>query len=475
LPGTFLPDEFPMSEKQDTNQAWGGRFTEPVDAFVARFTASVDFDKRLYRHDIMGSIAHATMLAKVGVLSGAERDSIVGGLKQIQAEIEAGTFEWRVDLEDVHMNIEARLTERIGIAGKKLHTGRSRNDQVATDVRLWLRDEIDAVLAEIRRLQQGLIGLAEREADTIMPGFTHLQTAQPVTFGHHLLAWFENLERDHSRFVDVRKRANRLPLGSAALAGTTYPIDREYVRELLGFDDICRNSLDAVSDRDFAIEFCAAAAILLTHLSRFSEELVLWTSSQFNFINLPDRFCTGSSIMPQKKNPDVPELVRGKSGRANGNLIALLTLMKSQPLAYNKDNQEDKEPLFDAVDTVRGCLRAFADMVPAIEPKRDVMREAARRGFSTATDLADYLVKKGVPFRESHEIVGKAVRFGVEQQRDLAQLTLDELRRFWPEIGEDVFAVLTLEGSVSARNHVGGTAPAQVRLAVAEARKRIGG
>jgi len=464
-----------MSKQQDTNQAWGGRFTEPVDAFVARFTASIGFDQRLWRHDIMGSIAHATMLAKVGVLTDAERDAIVDGLKQIQAEIEAGRFEWRVDLEDVHMNIEARLTERIGIAGKKLHTGRSRNDQVATDVRLWLRDEIDAVLAEIRRLQNGLVELAGREADTIMPGFTHLQTAQPVTFGHHLLAWFENLERDHQRFTDVRKRANRLPLGSAALAGTTYPIDRELVRELLGFDEICRNSLDAVSDRDFAIEFCAAAAILLTHLSRFSEELVLWTSAQFNFINLPDRFCTGSSIMPQKKNPDVPELVRGKAGRVNGDLVALLTLMKSQPLAYNKDNQEDKEPLFDAVDTVRGCLRAFADMVPAIEPKREVMREAARRGFSTATDLADYLVKKGVPFRESHEIVGKAVRFGVEQQRDLAQLTLDELRRFSPEIGEDVFGVLTLEGSVNARNHAGGTAPAQVRKAVAEARKRIGG
>ncbi len=460
---------------KQTHQTWGGRFTEPTDAFVARFTASVDFDKRLYRHDIMGSIAHATMLAKVGVLTAAERDSIVDGLKQIQAEIEAGTFEWRVDMEDVHMNIEARLTERIGIAGKKLHTGRSRNDQVATDVRLWLRDEIDFILGEIRRLQQGLVELAARETDTIMPGFTHLQTAQPVTFGHHLLAWFENVDRDHARFADLRKRVNRLPLGSAALAGTTYPIDRELVRDLLGFDDVCRNSLDAVSDRDFAIEFCAAAAILLTHLSRFSEELVLWTSSQFNFINLPDRFCTGSSIMPQKKNPDVPELVRGKTGRVNGSLISLLTLMKSQPLAYNKDNQEDKEPLFDAVDTVKGCLRAFADMVPAIEPKREVMREAARRGFSTATDLADYLVKKGVPFRESHEIVGKAVRFGVEQQRDLAQLTLDELRQFSPEIGEDVFAVLTLEGSVNARNHIGGTAPAQVRLAVAEARQRIGG
>ncbi len=465
----------PSNTPPPTNQQWGGRFSEPVDAFVARFTASVDFDKRLYRHDIMGSIAHATMLAKVGVLSTVERDAIVDGLKKIQTEIEAGQFEWRVDLEDVHMNIEARLTERIGIAGKKLHTGRSRNDQVATDVRLWLRDEIDAVLAEIRRLQQGLAHLAEREADTIMPGFTHLQTAQPVTFGHHLLAWFENLERDHQRFTDVRRRANRLPLGSAALAGTTYPIDRELVRELLGFDEICRNSLDAVSDRDFAIEFCAAAAILLTHLSRFSEELVLWTSAQFNFINLPDRFCTGSSIMPQKKNPDVPELVRGKSGRVNGDLIALLTLMKSQPLAYNKDNQEDKEPLFDAVDTVRGCLRAFADMVPALEPKRDVMREAARRGFSTATDLADYLVKKGVPFRESHEIVGKAVRFGVEQQRDLAQLTLTELQSFSAHIADDVFAVLTLEGSVNARNHAGGTAPAQVRKAAQDARRRCGG
>ncbi len=461
-----------MSKPHDTNQAWGGRFSEPVDAFVARFTASVDVDQRLYRHDIMGSIAHATMLAKVGVLTAAERDSIIAGLEQIRADIEAGTFAWRIDLEDVHMNIEARLTERIGVAGKKLHTGRSRNDQVATDVRLWLRDEIDLILAEILRLQRGLIDLAEREADTIMPGFTHLQTAQPVTFGHHLLAWFENLARDHERLVDCRRRVNRMPLGSAALAGTTYPIDRALTCKLLGFDDICHNSLDAVSDRDFAIEFCAAAAILMTHLSRFSEELVLWASAQFNFVNLPDRFCTGSSIMPQKKNPDVPELVRGKTGRVNGDLVALLTLMKSQPLAYNKDNQEDKEPLFDAVDTVRGCLRAFADMIPAIEPRREVMREAARRGFSTATDLADYLVKKGVAFRDAHDIVGKAVRFGVEQNRDLAQLTLDELYRFSPDIGADVFAVLTLEGSVNARNHAGGTAPAQVRLAIAAARLR---
>lgn len=355
---------------EKTNQSWGGRFSEPVDAFVARFTASVDFDKRLYRHDIMGSIAHATMLAKVGVLSDAERDAIVDGLQQIQAEIEASSFDWRVDLEDVHMNIEARLTDRIGVTGKKLHTGRSRNDQVATDIRLWLRDEIDTILAEITRLQEGLLGLAEAEADTIMPGFTHLQTAQPVTFGHHLLAWFEMLGRDYERLVDCRKRVNRMPLGSAALAGTTYPIQREITCQLLGFDAVGGNSLDGVSDRDFAIEFCAAASLAMMHLSRFSEELVLWTSAQFQFIDLPDRFCTGSSIMPQKKNPDVPELVRGKSGRVFGALTGLLTLMKGQPLAYNKDNQEDKEPLFDAADTLRDSLRAFADMVPARDHAR---------------------------------------------------------------------------------------------------------
>ncbi|NLD13821.1 MAG: argininosuccinate lyase [Gammaproteobacteria bacterium] len=460
---------------EQTNQSWGGRFSEPVDAFVARFTASVDFDQRLYRHDIMGSLAHAKMLTQVGVLNADELKAIEEGLSAIQQEIEAGQFEWRTDLEDVHMNIEARLTERIGITGKKLHTGRSRNDQVATDIRLWLRDEIDVILAELTRLQQGLLELAEREADTIMPGFTHLQTAQPVTFGHHLLAWFEMLSRDYERLVDCRKRTNRMPLGSAALAGTTYPIDRTVTCELLGFEAISGNSLDGVSDRDFAIEFCAAASLAMMHLSRFSEELVMWASAQFNFINLPDRFCTGSSIMPQKKNPDVPELIRGKSGRVFGALTGLLTLMKGQPLAYNKDNQEDKEPLFDAADTLRDSLRAFADMVPAIEPKREFMREAARRGFSTATDLADYLVRQGLPFRDCHEIVGLAVRYGVEQNKDLAEMSLDELRRFSDKIHDDVFEVLTLEGSVNARNHIGGTAPDQVRAAVKRGRELLAG
>jgi argininosuccinate lyase len=451
---------------------WGGRFSEATDAFVAEFTASVNFDQRLYKHDIMGSIAHATMLAKVGVLTADERELIVHGLKQIQTEIETGKFEWRTDLEDVHMNIEHHLTNRIGIAGKKLHTGRSRNDQVATDVRLYLRDEIKAIRAELKRLLNGLIDLAEREHATIMPGFTHLQTAQPVTFGHHMLAWFENLKRDDERLQDLYQRVNRLPLGAAALAGTTYPIDREYTAQLLGFDSVCENSLDAVSDRDFAIEFCAAAALIMMHLSRFSEELVLWSSAQFQFVYLPDRFCTGSSIMPQKKNPDVPELVRGKSGRVYGHLMALLTLMKGQPLAYNKDNQEDKEPLFDAIDTVHGSLRAFADMVPALEPRREIMREAARRGFATATDLADYLVKKGVAFRDAHEIVGKAVGFGVKNNKDLAEMSLTELRQFSDVIADDVFNVLTLEGSVNARNHIGGTAPAQVKAACIRARAR---
>jgi len=455
------------------DKPWGGRFSEPTDAFVEAFTASVQFDKRLAFHDIQGSIAHATMLTRVGVLTEQEKQLIVEGLTQIRGEIERGEFEWSVKLEDVHMNIEARLTDRIGIAGKKLHTGRSRNDQVATDVRLYLRDEIDFITQDIERVLQALLGLAEREADTIMPGFTHLQTAQPVTFGHHMMAWFENLLRDRARFMDCRKRVNTMPLGSAALAGTTYPIDRAYTAQLLGFDAVSENSLDAVSDRDFAIEFCAASSILLTHLSRFSEELILWTSAQFNFIDLPDRFCTGSSIMPQKKNPDVPELVRGKTGRVNGHLISLLTLMKGQPLAYNKDNQEDKEPLFDCIDTVRGCLRAYGDMVPHIKVKKEVMREAALRGFSTATDLADYLVKRGVPFRDSHEIVGKAVRFGVETGKDLGAMSLDELRQFSSSIEQDVFNVLTLEGSVNARNHIGGTAPAQVRAAIARARQRL--
>lgn len=458
---------------KQTNQAWGGRFNEPVDAFVARFTASVDFDKRLYKHDIMGSIAHAKMLTQVGVLTQIECRAIIEGLQQIQQEIEAGHFEWRVDLEDVHMNIEAKLTERIGVTGKKLHTGRSRNDQVATDIRLWLRDGIDRISAEVTRLQQGILELASKEAETIMPGFTHLQTAQPVTFGHHLMAWFEMLSRDYERLIDGRKRVNRMPLGSAALAGTTYPIDRQITCELLGFEAATGNSLDGVSDRDFAIEFCSTASLIMMHLSRFSEELVLWTSAQFRFIELPDRFCTGSSIMPQKKNPDVPELIRGKTGRVYGDLASLLTLMKGQPLAYNKDNQEDKEPLFDAVDTVADSLRAFADMVPAIQARRDIMREAAIRGFSTATDLADYLVRKGLPFRDCHEIVGHAVRYGVEKNKDLAEMSLAELRQFSDKIDEDVFAVLTLEGSVNARNHLGGTAPAQVKEAIQRAKQSI--
>lgn len=463
-----------MSQDQkDTNASWGGRFSEPVDAFVARFTASVEFDQRMYRQDIQGSIAHAKMLTKVGVLTADERDDILRGLEEIRIEIERGDFEWSIELEDVHMNIEAALTKKIGITGKKLHTGRSRNDQVATDIRLYLRDEIDTLSGEITRLQEGLADLAEKEADTIMPGFTHLQTAQPVTLGHHLMAWFEMLSRDFARLQDCRKRMNQLPLGAAALAGTTYPIDRAYTAELLGFDAPTENSLDSVSDRDFAIEFTGAASLIMMHLSRFSEELVLWASAQFNFIDLPDRFCTGSSIMPQKKNPDVPELVRGKSGRVFGNLISLLTLMKSQCLAYNKDNQEDKEPLFDTIDTLRGSLRAYADMVPHLIAKKDVMREAALRGFSTATDLADYLVTKGLPFRDAHEVVGLAVAHGVATGKDLAEMSLEELQGFGGTIEADVFDVLTLEGSVSARDHIGGTAPNQVRAAVKRAKAKL--
>ena len=463
----------PMSEQDSTIKPWGGRFTEPTDAFVERFTASVEFDQRLYHHDINGSLAHAKMLSKVGVLSDDEYQQIQQGLEAIRSEIEAGQFNWSIALEDVHMNIEARLTDMIGITGKKLHTGRSRNDQVATDIRLYLRDEIDNIAIELTRLQQGLIGLAADQADTIMPGFTHLQTAQPVTFGHHLLAWNEMLQRDYGRLLDCRKRVNQSPLGAAALAGTTYPIDRAYTAELLGFEAPTENSLDSVSDRDFAIEFSAFASLLMTHLSRCSEELVLWTSAQFNFIELPDRFCTGSSIMPQKKNPDVPELVRGKVGRVNGHLISLLTLMKSQPLAYNKDNQEDKEPLFDTIDTVKDCLKAYADMVPAIRPKKAVMLEAAKRGFSTATDLADYLVRKGMPFRDAHEVVGKSVAYGIEQDKDLSDMSLTELQQFSDIITDDVFDVLTLEGSVAARDHIGGTAPNQVRAAAKRAEQRL--
>jgi argininosuccinate lyase len=413
------------------------------------------------------------MLAHVGVLSEPECAAIVKGLRQIEAEIERGEFAWTVELEDVHMNIEARLIDRIGDVGKKLHTGRSRNDQVATDVRLYLRDGIDAARGAIARLQAAILTLAETETETIMPGFTHLQVAQPVTFGHHLLAWFEMLARDAARFHDCRARVNVLPLGAAALAGTSYPIDRSYTAKLLGFDAVAENSLDAVSDRDFAIEFTAACALLMVHLSRFSEELVLWSSSQFGFIELADAFCTGSSIMPQKKNPDVPELVRGKSARVQGDLVALLTLMKGQPLAYNKDNQEDKEPLFDALDTALDCLRAFADMIPGIRVNRDNMLRAARQGYATATDLADYLVRKGVPFRDAHEIVGRAVRLGIDTGRDLAELELAELRELSARIEDDVYEVLTLEGSVKARSHLGGTAPVQVRKAIARARQRL--
>ncbi len=458
---------------EHTSKPWAGRFTEPTDAFVEAFTASVGFDQRLYRHDIAGSRAHARMLTHVGVLTQGECDTILQGLDRVEQEIETGQFQWSVSLEDVHMNVEARLTALIGEAGKKLHTGRSRNDQVATDIRLYLRDEIDAIQAELKRLQTALIDLAEREHDAIMPGFTHLQVAQPVTFGHHMLAWFEMLLRDAQRLADCRKRVNVMPLGAAALAGTSYPIDREYSAQLLGFERVTENSLDAVSDRDFAIEFCAAAALLMTHLSRFSEELILWASAQFDFVDIPDSFCTGSSIMPQKKNPDVPELVRGKVGRVNGHLISLLTLMKGQPLAYNKDNQEDKEPLFDVVDTLRGSLKVYADMMAALTIKRDNMERAALQGFSTATDLADYLVRQGVPFRDAHEVVGKAVRLGVDTGRDLAEMALSELQQFSDAISADVFEVLTLQGSVAARDHIGGTAPAQVKAAAARARRRV--
>ncbi len=463
-----------MTDRDEaSNKLWGGRFSEGTDSLVQRFTASVTFDQRLYRHDIMGSKAHARMLQHVGVLTEKERDAIVTGLDDILQDIEAGQFSWSVALEDVHMNIEARLTDRIGDVGKKLHTGRSRNDQVATDIRLYVRADIDQVVAGIVALQQALLDLAEREQATIMPGFTHLQTAQPVTFGHHMLAWFEMLQRDRERFVDCRKRVNHLPLGAAALAGTTFPIDREFVARELGFDGVAGNSLDAVSDRDFAIEFTAASALLMTHLSRFSEELIIWVSAQFGFIELDDRFCTGSSIMPQKKNPDVPELVRGKTGRVNGHLVALLTLMKGQPLAYNKDNQEDKEPLFDTGDTVKDCLAVFAGMVPGIKVKPAAMRAAALKGYATATDLADYLVRKGVAFRDAHEVVGKSVAFAIAAGKDLAELSLENLRQFSAHIDQDVFAVLTLEGSVQARNHFGGTAPAQVKAAIARARASL--
>ena len=462
-----------MQDKSQQNKAWSGRFNEPVSELVKRYTASVDFDKRLAVFDIQGSLAHSKMLGAQGIISQEDVAKISQGLNEILQEIQAGQFEWRLDLEDVHLNIEKRLTDKIGDAGKRLHTGRSRNDQVSTDVRLWLRAVSDDVIAGIRKLQTSIVDLAEEHFDTAMPGFTHLQVAQPVTFGHHLLAYFEMLQRDAARFVDARKRINRLPLGAAALAGTSYPIDREMVAKELGFDGVCENSLDAVSDRDFAIEFTAAAALVMTHLSRFSEELILWSSPRFAFVDIADRFCTGSSIMPQKKNPDVPELVRGKTGRVTGHLMALLTLMKSQPLAYNKDNQEDKEPLFDTADTLLVTLEIYADMLRGIKVNKEAMRAAATEGFATATDLADYLVKKGTPFRDAHEVVALAVRHAVDKGCDLSDLPLAELQKFSPQIAEDVYQVLTLEGSLASRNHIGGTAPAQVRHAIVRARKSL--
>jgi argininosuccinate lyase len=452
---------------------WGGRFTEPTEAFVERFTASVAFDRRLYAHDIRGSIAHVRMLAHAGIVTKDEAERIVAGLEQIRGEIERGELEWRDSLEDVHMHVESRLIAIVGEVGKKLHTARSRNDQVATDIRLWLRDEIDRLCGLATELLRVLVDLAGKHTGTMMPGFTHLQVAQPITFGHHVLAWFEMLHRDRARLLDCRGRVDVLPLGAGALAGTTFPIDREFTARELGFAAVAENSIDTVADRDFAIEFCAAAALAMTHFSRWCEELVLWSSQQFAFIELPDRFCTGSSMMPQKKNPDVPELIRGKSGRVIGNLVSLLTLMKAQPLAYNKDNQEDKEPLFDAVDTLSDCMTALVRMLPAIEVNEDAMRAAVFAGFATATDLADYLVRKAVPFRDAHAVVGSVVQYAIGAGKRLDELSLAELTRHSPAIEADVMAVLTPEGSLAARRHRGGTAPRTVKAAVAAARARI--
>ena len=456
-----------------TNHLWGGRFNEPTDEFVKIFGASVSFDQVLALYDIEGSIAHATMLSEVDVLTTSELKEILDGLKQIKSEITSGEFNWSIDLEDVHMNIESRLTDICGEPGKKLHTGRSRNDQVATDIRLYLRDHVLLITQELEKLLNALLDLAEQERNTIMPGFTHLQAAQPITFGHHLLAYFEMLIRDRERLQESFKRINTMPLGSAALAGTSYTINRERTAELLGFERISQNSLDAVSDRDFAIEFASNASLIMMHLSRFSEELILWSSAQFDFISLPDSFCTGSSIMPQKKNPDVPELVRGKTGRVNGNLISLLTLMKGQPLAYNKDNQEDKEPLFDSVETIYSCLRIFADMVPKIQAKKDNMLNSAIKGYTTATDLADYLVKQGLPFRDAHDVVGKAVAYGIKNNKDLSEFTLDELQEFNSNISSDVFDAISLEGSINSRDHLGGTSPKQILSAIKVGRNSI--
>ncbi len=462
------------SQLSSKDKGWSARFSEPVSDLVQRYTASVFFDKRLAQFDIQGSLAHAQMLARQGIINEQDYADICRGMAQISAEIERGEFVWQLALEDVHLNIEKRLTELVGDAGKRLHTGRSRNDQVATDIRLYLRSAIDDLLQLLRALQVALLDVAERQHATILPGFTHLQVAQPVTFGHHMRAYVEMFGRDAERLADCRRRVNRLPLGAAALAGTSFPLDRFEVARLLGFEDVCHNSLDAVSDRDFAIEFCAAAALIMTHVSRFSEELVSWMSPRIGFIDLADRFCTGSSIMPQKKNPDVPELARGKTGRVNGHLVALLTLMKGQPLAYNKDNQEDKEPLFDTVDTVTDTLRIFADLVGGITVKPDAMQAAALQGFATATDLADYLVKKGLPFRDAHEVVAHAVRDCEQAGCDLADLSLQQLQAYNPLISADVHEVLTLQGSVAARNLVGGTAPAQVLQAVARWRGKLG-
>ncbi|MFM9879894.1 MAG: argininosuccinate lyase [Burkholderiaceae bacterium] len=470
-----------MSHNQldQKSQAWSALFSEPMSDLVKRYTASVFFDKRLWQADIAGSLAHAEMLAAQGIISAADHAAIQAGMAQITQEIESGAFAWKLDLEDVHLNIEARLTQLAGDAGKRLHTGRSRNDQVATDVRLWLRGEIDLIGALLTELQKALLALAEKNVDVILPGFTHLQVAQPVSFGHHMLAYVEMFARDAERLQDLRKRVNRLPLGAAALAGTSYPLDRERVALSLGMVDaqgqpqVCQNSLDAVSDRDFAIEFSAAAALCMVHISRLSEELILWMSQSFGFIDIADRFCTGSSIMPQKKNPDVPELARGKTGRVVGHLMGLITLMKGQPLAYNKDNQEDKEPLFDTVDTLKDTLRIFAEMVGGITVKPEAMERAATKGHATATDLADYLVKKGLPFRDAHETVAHAVKAAIAQGVDLSGLPLAELQKFHPAIAQDVYPVLTLRGSLEARNILGGTAPDQVRAQIARHRARL--
>lgn len=463
-----------MSQLDHKSEAWSALFSEPMSDLVKRYTASVFFDKRLWQADIAGSLAHAAMLQKQGVISATDLAEIRRGMEQIRQEIGSGAFEWKLDLEDVHLNIEARLTQLVGDAGKRLHTGRSRNDQVATDVRLWLRGEIDLVAGLLEDLQKALLKIAEQNVDVVMPGFTHLQVAQPVSFGHHMLAYVEMFARDHERLQDVRKRVNRLPLGAAALAGTTYPLDREFVARELGMEGVCQNSLDAVSDRDFAIEFTAAASLVMVHVSRMSEELILWMSQNFGFIRIADRFTTGSSIMPQKKNPDVPELARGKTGRVVGHLMALITLMKGQPLAYNKDNQEDKEPLFDTVDTLKDTLRIFAEMAEGITVMPQAMEQAAARGYATATDLADYLVKKGLPFRDAHETVAHAVKAAASHNCDLSELPLTVLKQFNAAIEKDVYDCLSLRGSLNARNTLGGTAPAQVKAQIERHRERLG-